>query len=99
MKDMAVPMLNMGVLAAPEERQDACALLMAAAQVGVATREQPAQVALLPAAPAALLAPRQEAAVAVAPYILAQDATVAVDATPAQDTTVAAQADSAHADY
>jgi len=95
MKDMAVPMLNMGVLAAPEERQDACALLMAAAQV----REQPAQVALLPAAPAALLAPRQEAAVAVAPYILAQDATVAVDATPAQDTTVAAQADSAHADY
>jgi len=93
MKDGAVPMLNMGVLAAPEERQDACALLMAAAQVGVATREQPAQVALL------LLAPRQEAAVAVAPYILAQDATVAVDATPAQDTTVAAQADSAHADY
>jgi len=45
MKDGAVPMLNMGVLAAPEERQDACALLMAAAQVGVATREQPAEVA------------------------------------------------------
>jgi len=53
MKDGAVSLLDMGVLAAPEERQDACALLMAAAHVGVATREQPAQVALLPAPPPA----------------------------------------------
>jgi len=61
---------------------------MAATNGGMGTREQPAQVALLPAplpaVPAALLtAARQDATMAVAPCSLAQDAS------PAQDATVA----------
>jgi len=95
----------MGVLAAPEERQEAYVLLMAAAHVGLPTGEQPAQVALLPAPPVALPAqdvaapvalPAQEAAAGGA--LPTQDATaggavapqiLGQDATPAQDTTVA----------
>jgi len=101
------PWPYMGVLAAPEERQEAYFLLMAAAHVGLPTGEQPAQVALLPAPHVAL--PAQEVAASVA--LPAQEAAaggalptqdsaaggavapqiLGQDATPAQDTTVRAE--------
>jgi len=62
------PWPYMGVLAAPEERQEAYFLLMAAAHVGLPTGEQPAQVALLPAPPPA--PPVAQEAAAAPPLLL-----------------------------